>query len=434
MRKKILAKMFAVAAAVSLNACDGADSTLVITSKDAGGDAGPDASADAGRTCAPPDLNLAISPRPLAEAILNLASPGGLSVVDGALRIEGKNRDAKTETYTVTGPFADLPPDTLEGLDRALIEERRGGFLLRLSGCGRMPLEIVSSDWTALSEYLGSPPSFIDLGVVPNDPCLASAADACPRNYALRASDGYTSLSVQPGHTADLSTQRVIVGRVDGCLGDASADAHVEYVKLPRRDLPACRPAPAPPSGDPRTYRLLDTAGHALVVADGQILSFDGEVAVGADSTATGLVLTPVAPTPDFAGVAITLPDLDPATLRPPLNLRFWASGLMDWQDSGFELSDARRLRAAAVSGTLAGFERLRVTALPPTCVTDGWFFRPLRLGDESGRTAEVTGPGVFSFLRPAMTVAFDGYAEFVNNVCTTDIPDSVVSFVVTFP
>ena len=412
--------------------CEGGGRTC--TWSCAGGDctdAGPP-DADPPGVCQARDLGLTLDPEPLENWNRHIES---IDVAADRLVIHVIENGDHSRTYTLTGPFEGLTPDALEGLDQFVATrhfDSPGEFIVMLTGCDRPGLWVVNASRALLERRFGPVDDFFDTGLL-CDPTLPE--DTCPRPYALRV-DG---LSIMPGDTASTLTTRYIVGRVEGCAGDAEAPARLEYVGLPRSGIPTCAGAGEPGTNDP-AFTLTDENGQRFRPGEGETLDETFEVEAAPDpDDATHLVLVPTTPTPTLGTLNLRAPAGVPAGLVPPVTLHVFMD--VPWHENRVvELSDATGLRFAGASSDGSGpsrFSALRVTRQPPICLlpwdvgTIG--FTPLtlqRVGDP--RTVEVRQLGTTAPTVAGARVDVRAAGDYLN-VCATDTPNGWLDFAATW-
>ena len=158
-----------------------------------------DAAAPGG--CPARTLALALEPTPEASVSGRLHR---IAAAGDTLEIDVEDAGA-TNTYRVRGPFSELTPAALEGLDSVEIEvsaRAPGDFWLSLRGCDRPELRVVSAGRAVIEPLTGPIEEYLDESL--------ACGEGCPRSYGLRLND----VSVPPGGEASTLTQRVIAGRV----------------------------------------------------------------------------------------------------------------------------------------------------------------------------------------------------------------------------
>jgi hypothetical protein len=371
--------------------------------------------------CEPRDLGLRLEPLPEADVS---GSVQRIDLAPDTLLVEVLV-EGRAETYTLRGPFATLDPAALEGLDQFGILVRDGNpgdFRLSLRGCDRDAFIAVDATRPLLERAWGPVDDLFDAGV-------RCAEGPCPREYAL----SWQEAVVPAGRSVDALATQIRAGHVTGCRGDATAPAHVEFVVLPRANVPTCAGA-GPPGENTSAFTMTDDAGAWVVATEGMDVERTDEVVPTLDPTdAKHLTLTPVDPQAGLPTLHLrTALDL-PADFTPPVTLRQRLTTPWHW-NRVFELADATGLRIAAVAGdrsVAADPVGLTATTGAPLCrmpwdsgVQD---LRPLtiqRVGDAPVTTAALgvtTEAGVRIDLRAS--------GDYVN-VCTTDTPNGWLDFV----
>lgn len=396
-------------------------------------DAGIDASEPP--SCVPTELGLTLSPPLTGDVSGSLAAP--VTVTPDRLIVTVAAFDAPEgqapTTHTITGPFGALDPAALEGLDRVQLgsDAQTGDFRLWLWGCGRPELIVLRGGTALLTPRTGPPDEHFGA------PC---GGGACPSQYTLRTGSEASALSVPPGGQATDLLHTYIVGRVEGCAGVADAPARVEYVALPRSEMPAC-PDPAGFGGLwSAAFTLTDDAGQRFYASnDGGEIDVTVPVLVEPDDDPQSLRLTPIdadAPIPPLhlALAAGPPPALAAAPVLHLVDLGGWDGSVV------LELSDSRGLRILAVSGSGAapGAATAADIALEPAlCLlsTEGeaLAFRPptvRRKGERDVLTGDSWGvreraDGARLDVRPT--------GPFIHT-CTSDMPNARVSLVATWP
>jgi hypothetical protein len=383
--------------------------------------------------CEPRDLGLTLSPTPGLGNVTRIVQ--GFEVEPDRLRLDVEERhdDGRNEpaTYTLTGPFGQLDPAALAGLDRMTYSRhfsRPDDFIVSLYACEHVGFLAVSAHRASLEARFGPVDDLFD----PATTCeRAPPADACPRDLALR----WAGESVPSGRAVSTLATHMRAGRGTGCPGDADADAFVEFLVLPRGDVPTCTGAGAP-EDFMSAFALTDAAGRPLEFGEGEDLDRTDEVLVTPDPTdPTHLTLAPVDPAAGFGELHLRAPLGLPRDFAPPILLRQWVHSPFAWNRI-LELSDTTGLRVAAVSAG-AGFEtafaQMTATRAAPTCRMPGpsvpQDFRPLVLtrGDDPPVTADL---GQARFAELGLNVDVRASGDALAESCTSDTQGSWVDFV----
>lgn len=333
------------------------------------------------------------------------------------------------QTFTFHGPFATLDPAALAGLDWLNIQVGDGAgedFIATLRGCDRTALMLVHATRPLLERTWGPVDDLFD----PTVDCGGAGA-GCPDEYALR----WQGVSVPAGRSVDTLDAQLRAGRVTGCRGDPGADARVEFVVLPRADVPAC-PGAGVPGENASAFAMTDAAGAIVAANEGMDVDRTDEVVVTQDPADPGhLTLTPVAADAGFGPLNLRVAISLPAEFVPPVTLRQRLTTPWHWNRT-FEVHDAGGLRITALSGdrsVLAGLTNLTATPGAPVCrmpwdvgVQD---LQPLTLlrGGVPPRTAIANALGVTRFDGGRVDLRASG--DYVN-VCATDTPRGWVDFV----
>lgn len=383
--------------------------------------------------CEPRDLGLTLWPTPGTGNVFRHIERVEVQPDWLTLHVLETRDDGRSDRlpYTLTGPFGQLDPAALSGLDRMIYSRHFSApddFIVELRGCEHVSFLAVSAHRASLEARFGPVDDLFD----PATTCeRAPPAEACPRDMALR----WAGESVPSGRAVSTLATHMRAGRVTGCPGDADADAFVEFVVLPRADVPACAGAGAP-GENTSAFALTDAAGQIVAANEGEDVDRTDEVGVTPDpADPTHLTLAPVDPAAGFGPLHLRAPLGLPVDFAPPVRLRQWLRTPW-WWNRVFELSDATGLRVAAVSSDpsgLAALTQVAATRAAPTCRMP-WDvgpqdFRPLVLsrGDEPPVTADL-GQAHFAELGLAVDVRASGDA--LAESCTTDTPGSWVDFV----
>jgi hypothetical protein len=356
--------------------------------------------------CEPRDLGLTLSPKPGTGNVFRHIERVDVQPDRLTLHVLETHDDGRSERlpYRLTGPFGQLDPAALAGLDRMTYSRhfsRPDDFIVSLYACEHVGFLAVSAHRASLERRFGPVDDLFD----PATTCeRAPPADACPRDLALR----WAGESVPSGRAVSTLATHMRAGRVTGCPGDADADAFVEFVVLPRADVPTCAGAGAP-EDFMSAFALTDAAGRPLEFGEGEDLDRTDEVLVTPDpADPTHLTLAPVDPAAGFGELHLRAPLGLPSDFAPPVLLRQWVHSPFAW-NTLLELSDATGLRVAAMAagaGFETAFSQVTATRAAPTCRMPGpsvpQDFRPLVLtrGDDPPVTADL-GQGHFRRSRP---------------------------------
>jgi hypothetical protein len=326
---------------------------------------------DAALTCTltGDDLGLTLSPFP-AETTGGTLVAARLAPDSVALTVrDGGDREV---TYTLTGPFADLPADALPTGARVSIQVQGGGFHLTAGPCGRAPFEVLVGTWPEVEALTGPLVRYDALG------CGQSAL--CPRPFA-HPIDAWRN--VEPGQTRETLQRRITLGRNEGCPEDPTAASRLELVAMPRRDAPLC--AGPGPMQRPPSFELAYTLPPPLDTPENRTrLDFEGEVSVELPPVAPGTdpvlrlvpLVTAAAPEPPTA-IEVTWHAEAPFPAGPLVApVRAVVRALdQDWiRGDAVELTDAQGLVFMAVRGDRDWVDRRPVNVVTrnnrPDCLS----------------------------------------------------------------
>jgi hypothetical protein len=390
------------------------------------------AAASAG-VCEPRDLGLTLSPTPGLGNVFRHIERVEVQPDRLTLHVLETHDDGRSERlpYAITGPFGQLDPAALAGLDQMGYGRhfsRPDDFIVSLYACEHVGFLAVSAHRESLEARFGPVDDLFD----PATTCeRAPPAGACPRDLALR----WAGESVPSGRAVSTLATHMRAGHVTGCPGDPDADAFVEFVLLPRADVPTCAGAGAP-EDFMSAFALTDAAGRPLEFGEGEDLDRTDEVLVTPDpADPTHLTLAPVDPAAGFGELHLRAPLGLPRDFAPPVLLRQWVHSPFAWNRI-LELSDTTGLRVVAVSAApyaLDSLLQMTATRAAPTCRMPGpsvpQDFRPLVLtrGDDPPVTADL-GQAHFAELGLAVDVRASGDA--LAESCTSDVPGGWVDFV----
>ena len=375
----------------------------------------------AGSACVPPDLGLSLSPMPAADVYGQVES---VSVDGDRLTFGVRVNHGPATTYTVTGPFADIPQAALAApwtVSILVDNNAPGGFWLTLLGCGRPHLRVVNAS-RALVERAGES---LVADRTPDDVQVIQDG-ICPGPCGLNI-DG---MSLLPGRQAGTMLSDYHVGRVQGCASDPTGQGGLEFAVTPH-DPPQCGWDALPNNGEP-SFTLTDDAGRSYFPPSDVVVEIGVTATPGID---TEWVLEPTEPTPAFTRLHLRAPAGLPAAWVGPASLHVFAD--VSSNELIVEVSDTSGLRFAGASsgeGDLRQFKQLQVTRLASTCATQVGaggleLFQPLHLQrNDGGPASQINGLGTGTAELGGPRVDLRASATQVNG-CATDSLGTYIDF-----